>query len=201
MIHYYDSNNYISSYKLGLDLSKIFQTKIKKRSQLVILCIGSDRSTGDSLGPLIGHRLSQCISSDIPIYGTLKDPVHATNIISICDNIYDCFDDPFILAIDASLGSRDHVGYYTLGQGPLIPGLGVNRSLPPIGDIHITGIVNCCGLFDEMLLQTTRLSCVMTLAENITSGILIGIQHAHLCGKTASLPHSSDGASNVAIPV
>lgn len=179
MTNYYNSSENISSYRLGLDLSKIFQHKMKFKSPLVILCIGSDRSTGDSLGPLIGYKLSNHINN-IPIYGTLHHPVHAINLANVIDDIYDSYDNPFVLSIDASLGTRNHIGYYTLGSGPLLPGLGVNRTLPAIGDYHITGIVNCSGIFDEMLLQTTRLSCVMNLTDNITEGILIGIRLAHL---------------------
>lgn len=177
MVTYYDSSNQLSSYKMGLDLSRLINKTMKKGQQLVILCIGSDRSTGDSLGPLIGHKLSRYCLENVYIYGTLNEPVHAINIQHTIDKIYDDFENPFILAIDASLGVRNHVGYYTLGQGPLIPGLGVNRSLPAIGDLHITGIVNYSGLFDEMLLQTTRLSSVFTLAETISSGIVIAVNH------------------------
>lgn len=177
MATYYDSSNHISSYKMGLDLAKLINKNMKPYNQFIILCIGSDRSTGDSLGPLVGHKLSKCNISNVTILGTLQNPVHAANIQNITDMIYDKYENPFILAIDASLGSRNHVGYYTLGQGPLIPGLGVNRSLPAVGNIHITGIVNYSGLFDNMLLQTTRLASVMSLADTISTGIIIGLRH------------------------
>lgn len=179
MTTYYDASNHISSYKMGLDLAHLINTKMKPNNQLIILCIGSDRSTGDSLGPLVGHKLCKCNIQNATVFGTLQNPVHAANLQNVTDYIYDNFDNPFILAIDASLGTRSHVGYYTLGQGPLIPGLGVNRSLPAIGNIHITGIVNYSGLFDNMLLQTTRLATVMTLADTISTGIIIGIRHCN----------------------
>ena len=44
------------------------------------LCIGSDRITGDSLGPLIGHRLTAYRGLGFYVYGTLDDPVHALNL-------------------------------------------------------------------------------------------------------------------------
>lgn len=179
MISYYDSGNHISSYKMGLDLARLLDKRMKRHDQLIILCIGSDRSTGDSLGPLVGHNLAKQDLNNVCLFGTLQDPVHASNIQYVSDMIYDNYENPFILAIDASLGTRNHVGYYTLGQGPLVPGLGVNRSLPPIGDLHITGIVNYTGLFDDMLLQTTRLASVMKLADTISAGILIGIRHCN----------------------
>lgn len=185
MISYYNSSDNLSSYRLGIDLAKHLVSNIKKDNQLIILCIGSDRSTGDCLGPLVGQKLHLCNLPDTNILGTLQNPVHAANIQNTIDLIYDEFENPFILAIDASLGTRKHVGYYTLGEGPLIPGLGVKRTLPAVGDLHITGIVNYSGLFDEMLLQTTRLGFVMKLADNITSGINMAVtRYNHIKSKT-----------------
>ena len=51
-----------------------------------------------------------------------------------------------MIAIDASLGQKKHLGYVTIGNGALYPGAGVQKNLPPVGDIHITGIVNTAGL-------------------------------------------------------
>ena len=87
------------------------------------------------------------------------------------DSIYRSFPDAFIVAIDASLGSSRHIGYITLGEGPLLPGAGVDKDLPCVGDLFITGIVNLSGVFNDMLLQTTRLNIVMNLADFIFNGI------------------------------
>ena len=38
---------------------------------IIFLCIGTDRSTGDSLGPLIGYKLKPIISQKLYIYGSL----------------------------------------------------------------------------------------------------------------------------------
>ena len=78
-----------------------------------------------------------------------------------------------IIAIDASLGVRSHLGYLTISKGALEPGLGVRKKLPPVGDISITGIVNSSGGFDHFNLQTTRLSTVVSMADAIVSGILM----------------------------
>ena len=50
------------------------------------------------------------------------------------------------------------------------------KNLPEVGDVFITGIVNVSGSFEQLLLQTTRLSTVFHMAEAITQGILIGFQ-------------------------
>ncbi len=139
--------------------------------EIVYLCIGSDRSTGDSLGPLVGHRLSKLCSFDAAVYGTLKNPVHAVNLSRYMEDIYNMYRNPFVIAIDASLGSKNHIGYVTLTQGALKPGLGVKKQLQAVGDLSITGIVNFSGILDTMVLQSTRLSTVMELSEYISNGI------------------------------
>ena len=76
-----------------------------------------------------------------------------------------------MIAIDASLGSRQHLGFITTGVGSITPGAGVQKDLPEIGDIFITGIVNLSGTFEHFMLQTTRLSFIMGMADTITLGI------------------------------
>lgn len=134
------------------------------------MCIGSDRATGDCLGPLVGEKLSQGGSS-VSVYGTLASPVHAKNLPSTIKKIRRYHNDPLIIAVDASLGTSRHVGYVTLGKGALKPGTGVEKKLPQIGDICITGIVNVSGMINQMLLQTTRLHLVFKLSDFIYAGL------------------------------
>ena len=81
-------------------------------------------------GPLIGYKLAQLISpsDDVAVFGTLSHPVHAVNLLETINRIHRIYNDPFIIAIDASLGRRDHIGYITLGSGALRPGLGVKKA-------------------------------------------------------------------------
>lgn len=53
-------------------------------------------------------------------------------------------------------------------SAPIHPGSGVHKSLPAVGDLHITGILNASGSFEHFLLQTTRLSFVVQMADTIT---------------------------------
>ncbi len=174
-IIYFDSDVPRSPYELKEQLIGMFRLHRIYSREIVVLCIGSDRSTGDSLGPLIGYKLEKYHMSGVSIYGTLQSPVHAANLSEKLDEIYSAHSNPFILAIDASLGTRDHIGYVTLGNGPLRPGLGVNKDLPDVGDIHITGIVNFSGMMESLLLQTTRLSQVMRLADTISKAVLYAV--------------------------
>lgn len=168
---YYNSKQLSSSYEFGRQLLALISEHKLKQQPLVFLCIGSDRATGDSLGPIIGYKLKQRRLSSAYIYGTLENPVHAKNLAEAIRDIHDTFDKPFIIAIDASLGKASHIGYFTLGEGSLKPGAGVGKSLPQVGNLHVTGIVNLSGFLENSLLQTTRLHTVMSLADQISTGI------------------------------
>lgn len=144
---------------------------------LVVVCIGTDRSTGDSLGPLVGYKLSTLLRNynNVHIMGTLDEPVHAKNLNKIIKKISNDYNNPFIIAIDACLGSIERIGYITVSDGPLKPGAGVNKDLPEIGDIHITGVVNIGGFMEYVVLQNTRLSMVMKMANIIANSISYSI--------------------------
>lgn len=170
--YYFDSNDKHCPLLLGHKLADIINNHKTPFNQIVVLCIGSDRSTGDSLGPLIGYKLSKTNYPGLNIYGTLKNPVHAVNLSAVMDEINTNHPDSLIIAIDASVGNRSHIGYITLSCRPLKPGLGVNKELPAVGNICITGIVNFQSILDNMILQTTRLDTVMELADCISSAII-----------------------------
>lgn len=141
------------------------------RRPVVILCIGTDRSTGDALGPLVGSRLARSAENLFAVHGTLEQPVHATNLAQVLAEIRTTYEHPFVIAVDACLGYPDSVGYVNLGDGPLRPGAGVKKSLPEVGEIHITGVVNVGGFMEYMILQNTRLSKVMQIADVIAAGL------------------------------
>lgn len=138
---------------------------------IVFVCIGTDRSTGDSLGPLVGTLLEEKRIDTFFIYGTLDEPIHAVNLAEKLAEIKSKHLDPYIIAIDACLGRMKNVGVIQIGDGPVKPGAGVNKELPAVGNIHITGIVNVSGFMEFFVLQNTRLNLVMNMAKAIANGI------------------------------
>ncbi|WP_438445178.1 spore protease YyaC [Gorillibacterium sp. sgz5001074] len=155
-------------------LTAIFR-QIPSYQELVFVCIGTDRSTGDSLGPIIGSRLMKYNISDIRVYGTLDQPVHAMNLEETIKQIHETYYNPYIVGIDACLGQVSSVGCVQIGNGPLKPGAGVKKELPSVGDIHLTGVVNVGGFMEYFVLQNTRLSLVMNMADIIAKGIYISL--------------------------
>jgi len=136
----------------------------------ILVCIGTDRSTGDSLGPIVGTKLQESNHKYFKIMGTLENPVHASNLPQYLQLIKE-FENPFVIAIDACLGNIDNIGYINIGEGSLKPGAGVNKHLPPVGELHITGVVNVGGFMEYFVLQNTRLHMVMKMAKIISDGI------------------------------
>lgn len=167
---YYNAFEQNAALQLKQKLQDTIEQDCRHMEDIVILCIGTDRATGDCLGPLVGEHLKQVLP-EVPVYGTLEKPVHAMNLEETIEEIYAQHEDPFIIAIDASLGIPEHIGYATLSRNPLIPGKGVNKKLPAIGNLSITGIVNIAGFPNSILLQSTRLHTVMTLANCIGNAI------------------------------
>ena len=149
----------------------------------VLLCIGTDRSTGDCLGPLVGTKTMAGENGFFKVYGTLDHPVHASNLKEKLREINTLYANPLIIAVDACLGKLDNVGCITIGDGSLLPGAGVNKDLPPVGQLHITGTVNMGGFMELLVLQNTRLNLVMRLADTIAGGLALTI--AEYSRKTA----------------
>ena len=130
------------------------------------VCIGTDRSTGDSLGPMVGTMLKQRGVKNV--IGTLHEPCHAMNMEERLSIIPE---DAFVVAIDACLGSTGSIGKVRVKPEPLRPGAGVNKTLPTVGNACIHGIVNVGGFMEYFVLQNTRLSLIMDMAEEIAAGI------------------------------
>ena len=110
----------------------------------VILCIGTDRLIGDSLGPLAGSLLQRA-HCPLPVYGTLAQPVHALNLTDFLAEIRRTHPNSPVIAIDASLGPASRIGCLTLRPHSRQPYLS---------------------------LQTARLATVMEMAEEICACIL-----------------------------
>ena len=181
-IYYFNTRREFRPQILAAKLEELIRQEfLRGKEGIIFLCIGTDRSTGDSLGPLIGHKLKERQDPGRNVrkrggplvYGTLERPVHAMNLEQYRNFVMDQFPRRVVVAVDASVGNLEHVGYVTLGKGSLKPGLGVSKDLCEVGDIFITGIVGSCTSFDPVMLQSVRLSIVMRMADCICDSICL----------------------------
>lgn len=149
------------------------------RRPVVFACIGTDRSTGDALGPLVGQRLLRLGFPEEAVVGTLAEPLHALNLAERVRPVIGRRDRPLVVAVDAALGASGGIGTVTLRRGGLLPGQGVGKDLPPIGELSVTATVNVqVGALDVQVLQSTRLFLVQELAETI--GVALWWAHRSL---------------------
>lgn len=174
---------------LALVVRRLVSRLLSDPQDVVLLCIGTDRCTGDALGPIIGSHLAGLNLRFTHVYGTLEKPVHATNLEETLIRIRSRHDNPLIIAIDACLGRLDSVGNVMIGSGPLKPGAGVNKQLPAVGDVYVTGIVNVGGFMDYFVLQNTRLYLITRLAKVIAEGLASGLSNL-----TVNIPSESVSA-------
>jgi putative sporulation protein YyaC len=152
-------------------------------NEIVVICIGTDRSTGDSLGPMTGTFMEEIKTPRLFVYGTLAEPVHAVNLEDKLKEIKKRHSEAFIVAVDACLGKTKSIGSIITANTPIKPGAALKKTLPSIGNAHITGVVNVSGFMEYIVLQNTRLHIVMQMAKQI-AGVLSYIDK--------HLPYSND---------
>lgn len=146
--------------------------------EIIYVCIGTDRATGDCLGPLVGTRLLALLPA-ANLYGTLQSPVHAKNLEQNLAIIAKSFNNPLIIAVDACLGKAERVGFININKGGLRPGSALNKALPAVGDFHISGVVNMAGFCEHLVLQNTRLFLVDRMAEVIAKSLCMAHYRYH----------------------
>lgn len=108
--------NNIFAYRLNKLLLK------NKSDEIYIYCIGSNNTTGDALGPLVGSILKKCIiSRKINIIGDYNNPLTYKKMLELNivkkTNIY----------IDSALGNLLDIGKIIVNKKQIIPGKALNK--------------------------------------------------------------------------
>ena len=139
-----------------------------------IVCVGSDRVAGDSLGPLTGSILQKS-GADAFLYGTLEKTVTAREVPALSAFLQKTHPKSPVLAIDAAVGNAEEVGLVKLSGTPLYPGSGTNKQLGRLGDASILGIV---ARREEgfAALDRVRLGTVCRMAEVIAEAVLLALE-------------------------
>ena len=133
----------------------------------VFLCIGSDRVTGDCLGPLCGHLLKKRYDVPAFVYGGLDCPVNALNVRETADFVAARHPGAPVVVIDSSVGAEKEIGCIRLIDGPVKPGSADGKKLGTVGDIGITATVAA----RRADLGGVRLNVVWTLAETVAAAV------------------------------
>lgn len=165
-------NNFVN------DFSNILKEKISglEISELIFLCIGTDRITGDCFGPLVGYKL-KCLFRDeenIKVIGSLDDIICSHNILNVINDINNKYETPFLIAIDAALSNKSNIGKIVVSGNSMNIGSGITKNNIYVGDMSIKGVVSRDlknPKYNFKLLQNIPLNLIMNMADSVAQGI------------------------------
>ncbi len=120
----------------------------------VIVCIGTTKVSGDSLGPVTGDYLKNLFRVRAFVYGDSRRSVTASNFAEYKNYIEKNHRGCPVIALDACLGRAEEVGKIKLTDRGVQAGGALGKSLGRIGDLGLLSIVGVAG--DDNLAELTR---------------------------------------------
>ena len=121
---------------------------VKQAENIVVVCIGTENVTSDSLGPRVGSLLNENLATPLFVYGMQGANIDAKNLKTALDVIKRLHPDAPLLVVDAAVGEQWQVGKVQLTKGDIAPGAATNKQLDRVGDISIVGIVGNKNMID-----------------------------------------------------
>lgn len=146
------------------EIAKSLKRYLQKNT--IIMCIGTDKCIGDSLGPFVGTFLKDK-NYPYEVFGTIENPIHALNIRSKLREIENSYPNNVIIAIDACLGDNKSIGEIHFRPHPIYPGKGVGKNLPKIGNASFIAIVESVNNSENYISNNIRLDFIIKLAKTI----------------------------------
>ena len=142
-----------------------------------MVCIGSDKVSGDMLGPLVGSSLREKYHLSCPVYGVVGESVNGLNLDEYVQMIKRRHKESRIIAVDAALGKQEDVGRIRLKKGGIKAGGALERTGARIGDVGIVGVVAKEKAPKDV--YATLLAVPFSLVETL-AGRIAGMIHAAL---------------------
>ena len=162
---------------MTLKITEILRKELKNHlhDPKILLCIGSKKCIGDSLGPLVGKLLTKKLKSDsIHVIGTMEQCISYSKIEVTMKKIKKDWNHPYILVVDAALSQKEYVGNIIISKNKITLGKAMKKQQYSIGDFSIRGIVGeqkeRMEENREVLLNTSE-ELVITLADSIANQI------------------------------
>ncbi|MBC8079853.1 MAG: spore protease YyaC [Gorillibacterium sp.] len=156
--------NTVNAENLIEKLSEVWR-KQGPTSKVAFICVGSDMSTGDSFGPIVGTLLSEAGYKYVT--GTLEQPCDSSNLL---ERLKELPAETSILAIDSCVGVS--VGCFQVNGQPLAPGKFMGKPLPHVGLASLLAVVCRNTENPYRALQTASLHRVMTMAKQTAAAIM-----------------------------
>ena len=165
---------YHKYYKFFMQLEENILDLTEEYSNIIILCIGTGKIVGDSIGPLIGKNIKFLEDKYIKIYGDLDNTINFRNAKEIITEIYEQFEKPYIITIDAALGSKDNIGQIILNKGYIKIGKALEKNICFYSNINIKCIVGKSTnlkISNINELNKVSINTINTMASIVTCGI------------------------------
>ncbi len=128
----------------------------------VVVCIGTPKVSGDSLGPKVGEILKERQLNAF-VYGDNIHSVTALNFKDYRDFINKMHKNSLIIAVDAGLSTDDEVGEVKMSTSGISPGGALNKELGTIGNIGVLGIVGKS--------SKNNMSTLINASENLVTAL------------------------------
>lgn len=108
----------------------------------VIICIGSDKISGDCVGPLTGVALREKLNIKAFVYGTTENAVHGKNLAAYLAFIQSVHQNNPIIAVDACMSDCHRAGEIKVIKGGVHPQRALTRRKNPVGNLGVLAVVS-----------------------------------------------------------
>lgn len=136
----------------------------------VVLCVGSNKCVGDSLGCVVGSLLKSKYKIPNFCYGDINCNVDRVNIRHYLNIINKYHFNKKVIVIDSAVGSVIDVGSVKVRYGGIMPRSAIDNTFDVVGDVAITGVVSS-GINVEVGLMSVKHLDIMKMAEIIAGAI------------------------------
>ena len=153
--------------RIALDIASFL---LNKKQQPVIMCVGSDKVVGDSLGVIVGEILKNNPKFKNRVYGDLNSPINRSNLCEKIEEIKSKHPNSPVIVVDAVLGKDEEVGCIKTLENGVLAGGEFGKGYM-IGDFSILGVVSCSGISALSFLGAVRLKIVIELSRKIAESI------------------------------
>lgn len=155
----------------------------KDFSEIVILCIGTDKLIGDCVGPMVGQRLinswklknnDDVKSKEIIILGNMEKTLNYKNARDVIKQVNENYSMPFIIAIDTALSKISTTQKIYVNNGSLTIGNSLGRRFLFRSHINIKCVVGECKNTPNeniKVLKNVEPKQVMQLADIVAYGV------------------------------
>lgn len=145
----------------------------RRKGYPVVICVGTPKVSGDSLGPLVGDRLIDRYDVPAYVYGTTSSPVTGLNFRSYLDHVRVFHPNCVVIAVDACLGGKTEVGKIKYSLQGLRAGSALKKELGKVGDVAFLGVVAESGTDNFRALAAADKRSVSELAEKMALKVFL----------------------------